>query len=317
MINAVRKQWIDEIRALAIILVVLGHQLPEIVFFSAFINPIKMPLFFAISGYLFNKVNVEFSEFIRGVVNKLVIPWITLGLIVTIPQLYDGIDEFLTRIKYLILGKDFWFMPCLIIGEIILYFLLKIKNNVILIFSIFLCTTIGLILGNYKCLDLWMFNRALSVQLFFFMGIIFRRYENNLISYNFKWLLIPIILYITLVTVGLVFYPFSSIDIHQNYYFNLPLNFITIFTGTITCFTLFAKLNRSNKMLSIIGQNSLVIYIFHGLILGFTYRVIGFFGIEVYHNILLGIISTIYACVVCTIISLFINKYFPALLGRR
>ena len=58
-----RKDWIDALRALAIILVVLGHQLRGVAEYFIFTSPIKMPLFFAISGYLFkarNGHNVDF-----------------------------------------------------------------------------------------------------------------------------------------------------------------------------------------------------------------------------------------------------------------
>ena len=49
-----RKAWIDALRALAIIMVVLGHQVKGEDAYFLFTSPVKMPLFFAISGYVFN-----------------------------------------------------------------------------------------------------------------------------------------------------------------------------------------------------------------------------------------------------------------------
>ena len=49
-----RKLWIDSIRAIAIIMVVFGHQIPEETSYFVYTSTVKMPLFFAISGYLFS-----------------------------------------------------------------------------------------------------------------------------------------------------------------------------------------------------------------------------------------------------------------------
>lgn len=49
-----RKLWIDSIRAIAIIMVVLGHQIPEETSYFVYTSIVKMPLFFAISGYFFS-----------------------------------------------------------------------------------------------------------------------------------------------------------------------------------------------------------------------------------------------------------------------
>ena len=45
MENRIRKEWIDALRALAIVLVVLGHQLRGVAEYFIFTSPIKMPLF--------------------------------------------------------------------------------------------------------------------------------------------------------------------------------------------------------------------------------------------------------------------------------
>lgn len=49
-----RKLWIDSIRAIAIIMVVFGPQIPEETSYFVYTSTVKMPLFFAISGYLFS-----------------------------------------------------------------------------------------------------------------------------------------------------------------------------------------------------------------------------------------------------------------------
>lgn len=317
MLKTHRKTWIDQLRGLAVISVVLGHQLTNDVIFGTYIGSIYMPLFFAISGYLFNKKNVEFSRFFLGVFRRLIIPWFGLGILVTIPQLYDGTNEFLVRFKGLFTGEELWFMPCLVIGEIILYVLLKIKNTALFIFSIIICSIAGLIMGEYHCLDFLMINRALSVQFFFCIGIFFKYCEEFLKQINLGYILLAIIAYFILTTFGMVIYDGQTIDVHLNRYFNYPLNFITITLGCLICFCIWAKYNIRSRVLTIIGQHSLVIYIFHGLFIAFVCRIMSYMGIDLPLNErLIGIIKTIYACATCVVFSLFLNKYTPKLVGK-
>lgn len=49
MIKVERKDWIDGLRGIAMLLVVSGHCIGGQVEYFAFTNSVKMPLFFAIS----------------------------------------------------------------------------------------------------------------------------------------------------------------------------------------------------------------------------------------------------------------------------
>ena len=60
-----RKLWIDSIRAIAIIMVVLGPQIPEETSYFVYTSTVKMPLFFAISGYLFSDRGADHSDILE------------------------------------------------------------------------------------------------------------------------------------------------------------------------------------------------------------------------------------------------------------
>ena len=46
-----RKLWIDALRALAMLFVIFGHQVGNYIPYYVFTSPIKIPLFFMITGY--------------------------------------------------------------------------------------------------------------------------------------------------------------------------------------------------------------------------------------------------------------------------
>ena len=73
-ISTGRKYWIDVLRALGIILVVLGHVSKEpntVIFIYAF----HMPLFFLLSGFLFNRHRYDLRTFIIRRSQKLLLPY--------------------------------------------------------------------------------------------------------------------------------------------------------------------------------------------------------------------------------------------------
>ena len=53
IVNVSRKGWVDALRGLAILLVMYGHCVDNMVGYFVFTSPVKMPLFFAITGYVF------------------------------------------------------------------------------------------------------------------------------------------------------------------------------------------------------------------------------------------------------------------------
>ena len=92
-INAIRnrKEWIDISKGIGIILVVIGHVVSEQSIALRFIDLFHMPLFFIISGYLFNESNVRsFSTFSIGRVKRLLVPF---SFFLIIPALYYGMTK--------------------------------------------------------------------------------------------------------------------------------------------------------------------------------------------------------------------------------
>ncbi len=130
MVGKQRKAWVDFLRALAIFLVVFGHQIQQCTPYFVITSPIKMPLFFAISGYLFTvKSGYEYA---KRVLLTLIVPWLLLSflpVILLIPV--RGFSDFLPSIGKVISGEVAWFMPCFILSSLMFYGIMRLKGSVI------------------------------------------------------------------------------------------------------------------------------------------------------------------------------------------
>lgn len=318
IINKSRKAWLDCLRAIAIIMVVLGHQIPKEIDYFVYTSALKMPLFFAISGYLF-KYDIDWKGFLKNISVKLIFPWLILGFINILPCLRKGdLHLFVENFIKLINGNILWFMPCLIIGEIILYFICKSCKSFFRIgISCSIIAILGITIHHYGYLNEMMFNRAMVVQIYFFLGLIIRKYEHIFKQVKTYWIILTVILYVALCFTGTIIYPNQSIDVHLNRYFNLSFCFTLIVLGVTSCFTLFSRFNISSNLFTYIGQNTLILYIFHGWVIALSWMVLNKLGIEVHNVWIKGIISTIFAIIGCGILSYFINKHCPFIVGKK
>ena len=114
-----RKNWVDSLRALAMILVVVGHTSTAENTYFALTAAVKMPLFFAVSGYLLreNETRSPF-EYARDRFMRLMAPSFALS-IVSIPiimafHIHSGekpMDSLLWNLKTILRGDLVWYLP--------------------------------------------------------------------------------------------------------------------------------------------------------------------------------------------------------------
>ena len=114
-----RLGWLDIAKAIAIILMVLGHtSIPQ--YASNFIYAFHMPLFFIASGWTTNWEKYSFGEFFIRRVRTLLMPFILYSAIVLAIMIlhgWDTIGEWL--VKGWGDGYALWFIPVLIIATTI------------------------------------------------------------------------------------------------------------------------------------------------------------------------------------------------------
>jgi fucose 4-O-acetylase-like acetyltransferase len=133
-----RKTWIDVLKGIAIIFVAIAHHpwLPHKIFLIVSCFPI--PLFFFISGYLFNP-DVAFKDMLRRRFNTVLKPYFfTVFLISTTLILADKGPSIFWYLFWICYGNGsnlpkqalhLWFLPSLFLTTIFIWFLFKFIEN--------------------------------------------------------------------------------------------------------------------------------------------------------------------------------------------
>lgn len=319
-----RLAWIDFLRGIAIIFVIYGHCKPESKLFFDLTSPIKMPLFFILSGFLFNTKDNNPKNYLLGVWNKLVIPWICLSVLALIVSFVGMLtrmepNAIANRIIGIVIGKEHWFMPCFILSSIIHFlFRIIIKEELKIVIGSIICYLTGLWLYSHHWLNVFMINRAIHVQLFFCIGYLLYKHFTIITKYSKTVSIAGLICYLFIA----IFYYFANIksfDVHMLIYPNLLICTLLIIVGNITLFSYFSTKRIFPKWILFCGKNSLVIYMLQGfgfVSITFLNKLISIDWSQ-YNQAAYALIKCIIVIIVCSFISIVINKYCPFITGGR
>lgn len=317
IVNTSRKGWVDALRGLAILLVMYGHCIDNMPGYFILTSPVKMPMFFAISGYVFTISGL--GDFVKKLFRKVIIPWLFLGLLPSVLMIpFKGVNNVLEMFMNMLSGKELWFFPCFIVGEIIHYFIrLFCKTPIWIAIASFVCMTVGLALHHLDLLSYAMFNRALVVQPFFLVGFFFRSYEKKLTDIRWPWIFSAFIVYICLCFLSNIIFPGQMLDVHLNRYYNLPYCLLLVYLGLFILFTAGSKSDFRSWIMSFIGQNTLVLYIWHILAFHLLIHGVSFLGWQMPYNGWTAIIKVVWACLICGVCAVILNRYLPFAVGKK
>lgn len=324
-VKKVRYEWIDALRAMAIIFVIYGHCNPGINEFYVFTSPIKMPLFFILSGFLFNERNGDIKRCFNGTWMKLIVPWLLLSLIAFIPSSFGmllrhnfvGVAK---GIENILLGVDHWFMPCFIIGSILHFIIRKyVKSEPSRCIISLVCFFAGIFLKQHDILNACMLNRALHVQLFFYIGYCIKNYIDYIKIHSNTILLIGLIIYLVGCVFTIILYPGLCLDVHKCYYYDLKMCFPLIIVGNITLVAVASKCSHMPNWITFIGRNSLVIYMLQGYGFIVITSLVKILEIDVaaMNQPLYAFAKMAIVVAVTSLLSVIINRFAPIVTGGR
>jgi acyltransferase len=280
-----RQDWVDSLKGMAIVLVVIGHLNTISNELNQYIYSFHMPLFFFISGYLINFEKYIFMEkvylFKRSF--SLITPYFFFSVISYIfyimmdflyqPQVRNieifGKGVFFNLYVVIccaygnLINTPLWFLPCLFITEIFFFISRKHFNQnykflaLVIIFSL-----IGFLYSTYIPLRMpWGIDIAFTGIVFYSAGYFFRnKYENIFFRESSIFVFSLFLMHI------LLSFTNPRVDMYKLIYNDYFLFYVSAFSGILFYIYIF-KTIRPSKILQFYGKNSLIVLGLHYLII--------------------------------------------------
>ncbi len=268
-----RIQWIDIAKGIGIILVIIGHVSIN-ANINDFIYSFHMPLFFIISGFLYKPK----KNFVKNKVRSILIPYFVFSIVSFIywffierffrnqenPPLNLFFNIFLARggdDNYLF-NVVMWFLPCLLMTEILFYFLISKWNGKCLKYIILISSIIGYVYPKITsirlpfCLDI-----VFTSIVFYYLGYLLKnkvKEKKFLPKRNILYYGIFIILIFIVAVLSILEYGANMNNLRYNYYL---IFYVTAILGFYMVYIISNKVNI--RFLKWIGNNSLYIMVMH------------------------------------------------------
>lgn len=334
-----RLEWIDVLKGVAIILVYLGHSLfPQLL--RTLIYAFHMPLFFFLSGITLN-VNIDIKTFAKKRIKGILVPlvWFSLIDIVSYKIIYQyfighniALREALSLIPGIALQSRLgyfsgvlWFLPCLFVSEILIYFICKvspIKQKLVIILGV-ICSFIWIYVIGIRLP--WCMDIVFIATLFIYLGKICSTNKTIFEQITKIWLFIPYMIVLTGAALcnSKYFIEMNTVNMAFSIYGNCILFLIASLSGILMMVSIFKNVRLACEHLRYIGQNSIIYYGFNQVAMiipsVFTYQILARF-IDINNSVIqffIGIGYLIFSLPLVYIAAEIINKKMPFMLGKN
>jgi len=330
-----RIDYIDSCKAIGILLVILGHtpDIPEWLY--TIIYSFHMPLFFILSGMLFNtsKASSKFGTFVFDKFKKYVLPYFGYAFInLALQVIYNfvlknqllGSEYILRNLRGIVFCyantqnmpncSPLWFLICLFFANIIFGLISKYLGKHTYIAVIF-CSLISYSLDFFVDYKLpWNISTALMAVLFMYIGHIITKYD--LIAKSK-----PIVLYLLLLF-GVIFALLNpkNVNMNENEYGNLFFFFFASVSLSWILICICSKFSfLKNSFLLWLGKNTIFIIAFNYFIKDLTTEV--YYMTPILRNYALngfmGFVITTIGCLIGILCWNAIKKLTAVLLSRK
>lgn len=344
-----RIEWLDIVKYICIMFVMLSHLEANTEFLWEFYSPFFLSAFFFCSGYV-HKPNSSFKKFLFKKFRQLFVPWLVFSVFnILLSQIisFNEHRSLLSELQWNFLqirglGDEIWFVAALFVAFIPFYFFIKwyeqysitsdLKNRkynkcFVAILIAWILSLVSILYSRLMPSELlpwgrsalpWHIEYIFQAMFYMVLGYIFRReFESKFDQYNKQinrfvvWIIYLLMVYVPYFT-GVEFPVF--IDILYDYILTL-LGIIAI--------VMVSKRMKPNRYMSYVGQNTLIYFALHGkaysLIQTALHMFVGGYVVILGNTILSSLFAfflTLVLSVLLIIPSYVINRWFPFILGR-
>ncbi len=315
--------WINIAKGIGILLIVYGHSYPPEILYHFFYY-FHIPLFFFISGYLFNKTQPVFEQFFIHKFKTLMIPFYVYGFFMTLlifilhwyrddlnPEIViHYLSGLLNARERNLANTDLWFLPSLFLTSISAYIILqKIPRRTLFSIILFIIVVGMIYMTDRKGNSIYSITTVPSALFFFIAGFYYRKLDFYIekTAYSIVYFLFVIIVF----TVSYKYFH-QTVDIGANYFGrSVLLMLINGLLGTMLVIFLSRKIG-SNGLLEYFGKISLYIFIFHQIFVPVTDAFNHMFDLQK-HFLIIGTVKLLGSILLYELIVKALKKKIPYL----
>lgn len=344
-----RIEWVDIVKYVCIIMVMLSHLETRTDIWSAFYSPFFLTAFFFTAGYVY-KPKGSFKEFLYSKFRQLFIPWLVFSVFnILLSQVlsFNAHESLAEELKWNFFqiraqGDQIWFVAALFVAFIPFYFFTRkyetisekiiggySKKCLIAITTAWSLSFISILYTRLVPAEVlpwnstalpWHIEYMFQAMFYMVLGYMFRHnFEGMLDRHN--TLMVRIVA--TALYSLIVFIPFFA-KIEMPLLVDIVYQYMASFVGIITLIII-AKTVKSNRYINYVGQNTLIYFALHGKVYSGIQTVLKKFATGVYTAILNNtVVSSIFSLalslalsVILIIPAYIINRWFPFVVGRK
>jgi acyltransferase 3 len=344
-VNTKRIEWIDIIKYICIVMVILSHLESVTEVWNKFFTPFFLTGFFFASGYVYKHKN-GFKVFLYKKIRQLLVPWFVFSvfnMILSQITSFNVHNEFLEEFKLNLLqirgyGDKIWFVAALFMAFIPFYFFIKWfeksnmkkpKKSIIFVFIAFLLSLVSVLYVRLVPNDIfpwntnslpWHLEYIFQAMFYMVLGYVFKENLESRVDLfnNLKNRIVVLVVYMIMVYV-----PYGM-NISMNIVIGIVYTYICQIIG-ILALILFAKSAKSNRYINYVGQSTLIYFALHGKVYSLLETVMRKIAGEIYTIILSDVVlSSIFAMIMTLAITIIliipayiINRWLPFIVGRK
>lgn len=317
-VSSSRITYIDNMRGIAILLVMLGHSIGTV---SEPVNRLilsfHMPLFFFISGLCASNKKIPFFIMLKKYAFTMLIPIISMGIIDIFANIV--IDVIITNdiivwheVKYFSSFAN-WFLWSMFIVKLLQWLKEKIPFAATNIITAAIELLVAICLYVFEC-ETGIIMQALVGAFFFDLGIVLKKKTSSIKVKQFSGGGGGILL-LSVSMLCLLSYINNPIMMYTNNYGNFALFLTTSMLGIFDVLVI-SKMLVENKLLNFCSDCSIILYMIHPVILRFLHKATSFIlgSHDIYPNyfVIFGLLF-----IIAVPSAYIIRKYIPFLFGKR
>ncbi len=251
VVTGERQAWLDYARVLLLALIVLHHSHPRIAVFDQMLVDLAMPLFFLLSGLLYNvaRYRDSFTLFVRTRVTRLLVPYFAISALFYVLWLIVGrymvggseLDiEWWKPVVECVKGEPstvcgtFWFVACLVSIQLLYYCLDRLLPPILILPVALLLAVVSRFLPG---IGVWNMSNAMVYLPLFVIGSMLRKYRlaGNCESAAVATLALLagcVLMYIAVTRFEYLTLPYSLLNLSAVALLSVPLTTLTMKSAT-------------------------------------------------------------------------------------